>query len=223
MFSSQPVKPLWSPPPLVAGMVISAPDFIAAASCLITWLNPTAFGQRMVAHLVLVMLLEFIVVHSAGFIGLVIVGEMPALKKIGALVGLGLLYSVFTGGFSLAEHTWWPFTTFWILIANRIMSVVISPAEDITAFPVVIVTWAIGAVLYLLGAVVSSSIPLPRFGITPEIVALQDFHSAGLWVEEPWRPLAFGVFYFTMFGIAELIMATRMADRGRSRPGSSYG
>lgn len=189
----------------------ATPDFLAAASCLLTWLQPTRLGQRMVAHLVLVMLLEFIVVHSAGFIGVVIVGGRSRLQKVLALAGLGLLYSVFTGGFSLAEHTWWPFVTFWILIANRILSVLVSPAEDLRDFPVVHVMWAIGAALYLAGVAVTSVLPIPRLGVTPAIVALQGFHSSGLWIDEPWRPLAFGVFYFGLFGVAELLMASRIA------------
>jgi len=212
----QALAPLWSPSPLLAGVVTATPDFIAAGSCLITWLYPTWLGQRMVAHLVLVMLVEFIVIHSAGFIGVVVVGDSSKPKKILALIGLGLLYSLFTGAFALGEHTWWPFTTFWVLIANRIMSVLISPAEDIRAFPVVIVLWAIGAALYLLGAVITSAAPIPALGITPAVIAAQGFHVSGLWVDEPWRPLAFGVFYFAAFGVAEMLMAWRMGARAPS-------
>jgi hypothetical protein len=197
----------------VAGLVTATPDFLVAASCLLTWLQPTRLGQRMVAHLVLVMLLEFIVVHSAGFIGVVIVGNGSRLQKVLVLLGLGLLYSLFTGGFSLAEHTWWPFTTFWILVANRILSVLVSPAEDLRDFPVVMVMWATGAALYLFGAALTSALPVPSLGVTPAVVALQGFRSSGLWVEEPWRPLAFGVFYFALFGVAEMFIAMRMATR----------
>lgn len=214
----EPLAPLWSPSsPLLAGIVTATPDFLASASCFITWLNPTVLGQRMVAHLVLVMLLEFIVVHSAGFIGVVIVGDTAKGKKILALIGLGALYSLFTGAFALGEHTWWPFTTFWILILNRIMSVLISPTDDVRAFPVVMITWAVGAALYLAFAALTSALPIPALGITPDVIAAQGFHLSGLWVDEPWRPIAFGAFYFFAFGVAELLIAYRAAAPAKAR------
>src|SRR5262249_56195850 len=58
-------------PPMTGGALSAVPDFGFAGACLVTWFRPTAFGNRMVHHIAMVMLLEFFVVHSAGFMGVV--------------------------------------------------------------------------------------------------------------------------------------------------------
>ena len=50
-------------------VINAAPDFGLSGAYLITWFYPTAFGEHFVVHIMLVMLLEFIIVHSSGFMG----------------------------------------------------------------------------------------------------------------------------------------------------------
>lgn len=68
----------------LADVLSALPDFCIAATFLITWVRPLAFGGRMVAYLMLVMLLEFIVVHSAGFMGSAAMGS--ALNRLTPLL-----------------------------------------------------------------------------------------------------------------------------------------
>ena len=74
----------------LADVLSALPDFCLPATFLITWVRPLAFGDRMVAYLMLVMLLEFIVVHSAGFMGSAAMGSGD--RRKGAV-----FYLVFVG------------------------------------------------------------------------------------------------------------------------------
>jgi hypothetical protein len=47
------------------------PDLALAAAFIVTWISPYALGTRAVWHLVMVILLEFIVMHSSAFVGVV--------------------------------------------------------------------------------------------------------------------------------------------------------
>jgi hypothetical protein len=50
--------------------------------------------------------------------------------------------------------------------------------------------------LYVLGVFVTVILPLPRLGITPEVVAQLGIPGSGLWVERPHTVIAFGLLYF---------------------------
>lgn len=180
------------------------PDLILGAAFLMTWIEPTRLGPRVVEAFLLVMLLEFIVVHSGGFAGSVILSDRPRARKVAALAGMGLFYTLFVGGFGLAFKTWWPLASFWGLMLNRMASVLLGQAEPGDERAFASRGWAAGAVFYLGFAFVTVFLPLPRLGLTPEAVSALDLPGSGLWVSQPWRVLAFGFLYFTATGISEL-------------------
>jgi len=47
-------------------------------------------------------------------------------------------------------------------------------------------------------------LPVPALGVTQEAIDLQGFSMEGLWIEEPFRVLAFGFLYFAAIGLWEL-------------------
>ena len=108
------------------------------------------------------MLLEFIVVHSGGFAGVVMFGDLAPRSKVTALAGLGLFYTLFVGAFALAFHTWWPLASFWGLMANRMMSGLIGQAAPGEEKALAQRGWAAGAVFYLLFAFATTLPPIPR-------------------------------------------------------------
>lgn len=65
--------PALSPPPArrpsLPSLIAALPDFGLAGLFLATWIAPRHIGVDRIGTLMLVMLLEFIVVHSAGFMG----------------------------------------------------------------------------------------------------------------------------------------------------------
>lgn len=196
----------------MAGLIQAGPDLAIAGVFLVTWIRPDTFGPLAVKHLVLVMLLEFIVVHSSGFMGVVTLSAGSRGKRLLILLGFALFYSLFTGAFSLAFHTSWPFVSFWVLTANRMLSIVVSPAEDLKAANVVMAGWALTVMAYLGCCFLTVFVPLPRLGITSEVVTRQAFSGSGLWIDQPHTAIAFGTFYFLVVGLGELLLLRKVAS-----------
>jgi hypothetical protein len=182
----------------------AVPDLLMGAVYLTAWAAPARLGVQPVAPLTLIMLLEFIVVHSGGFAGRVILGGAPHEKKVASLIGLGFFYTLFVGGFALGFHTWWPLASFWGLMLNRMLSVLLGQAEQGDERAFLQRGWAAGVMFYLLFGGLTVFLPLPRLGLTPSVVSAQSLPGGGLWIDQPWRVMAFGFLYFTATGLSEL-------------------
>ncbi len=186
------------------GLLNAVPDFAAAGVFLVTWVAPRAFGDEMVKRLLLVMLMEFIVIHSAAFMGNVALSNANRARRGLSILGLGAFYTLFAGGFSLAFHSWWPVGTFWGQTVNRLLGVIVGqvPGEEQKAF--IMRGWAASGILYLLGCFLTLLLPVPRLGLTPAAVAAQHIPGGGIWVNEPQKVVAFGFLYFSLMGWSEL-------------------
>ena len=184
----------------------SMPDIVLGFAFLVTWIDPFALGKNMPQYLMLVMLLEFVIIHSAAFMGVMMFSNASAGKRAASVIGLGLFYSLFVLGFCLAFEDWWPMATFWILIFNRLMSGIFGGSEPDEKKKFIVGMWGVTAVCYLAGVFATSILPLPEFGITSSVIDSLNLPGGGLWIEEPYRVLAFGWFYFTAVGYFEFIM-----------------
>ncbi|MDP3980426.1 MAG: hypothetical protein Q8Q33_03310 [Chlamydiota bacterium] len=193
---------LQSTVPLIITVV---PDFSMAAIFIITWISPYAFQETMVKSLMLVMLLEFIIMHSSVFMGGLIFSRGKRSKKI--LYGLVLsgFYSIFAAAFSLAFKTWWPILAFWGLTLNRLMGIILSHTgmteykkKDLQS------TWGVSVAAYIIFVIATTVIPLPALGITPECIYQQAFTGEGVWIDEPYRVLCFGFLYYAACGLYKM-------------------
>jgi hypothetical protein len=124
--------------------------------------------------------------------------------KATGLLALGGFYTLFVGAFSLAFKSWWPLVSFWGLTMNRTLGVLIGQVPSGEERDFVQRTWAVSALCYLVFTFATIALPLPRLGITPEVVVQQRLPGSGLWVEQPHRVIAFGFLYFTVVGFSEL-------------------
>ena len=171
---------------------------------LITWIAPGTFGARTVHHLTFVMVLEFIIVHASGFMGALANRESIRSVRAGQFFGLITLYTVFALSFSSMYGNLWPLFAFWTLMLSRFPAVVLRPPDFNGQF-VLMANWAGMVFLYVMGVFLTAVAPIPRLGVTPEVVALQEFGIGGLWPEEPHRALAFGTLYFTGLAVLAVI------------------
>ncbi|MCW5889952.1 MAG: hypothetical protein KIT14_05305 [bacterium] len=210
---------------LVPSMV-ALPDFGVAAVFLITWIDPTFFGEKMVTSLVMVMLLEFLVVHSAGFMGAIVHGDGKRSTRILMLLGLTLVYGLFAAGFAVGMGSWWPVQAMVLLTLNRMTPLLMGPAPDASAIDPVMASWAASVVFYLFSVLVGVTADVPPLGITPEVIAAQGMTTGGEWPEYPYKPIASGTIYFTLQGIWELLLgwwASRgVAAGAAARPGRRW-
>lgn len=203
-FSARPQESV-SAGTTLRGVLASIPDFALAGAFLITWLNPYALGEKAVQYYLLTMLLEFIIVHSSAFMGSVAFSRDPATRRARNIFGLGLFYSLFVGGFALGYKTWWPLYAFWGLTLNRMLGILIGDAPVGKERQYVQAGWGLSAMYYLGGAFATLWIPVPALGITREVRAALDLPGSGVWIDEPQRVLAFGVLYFGLTGVGEVL------------------
>jgi len=188
----------------LATWINAVADFCFAAVFLITWIAPNTFGEHTLRFLMLVMMMEFVVVHSSAFMGNVMISRANRGAQATALAGFGLFYSLFAGAFALAFKTWWPITMFWGQTLNRMLGVLFGQVPDDDQKTFIQRSWIASVLLYLVSAFVTIVMPMPRLGITSAVIAAQQIHSSGLWVEQPQRVLAFGVMYFLLTGWSDL-------------------
>lgn len=191
---------------LPARLATALPDFAIGLGFLITWTAPYTFGQKAVSYFLLVMLLEFLIVHSAGFMGSVALNNPLSQRiKVKTLIGLGAFYAIFAAGFALGFRAWWPLWTILALTLNRILVVLTGDIPSGKERAYVRRGWAVSALCYVLFAFVTVLVPMPTLGVTGEVIRAQDFTSGGLWIDEPQRALAFGLLYFVSLGCSELV------------------
>ncbi len=193
-------------PPLLPRPAVAAafPDLALGVVFLTTWVAPRTVPASMIGQLLVVMLMEFIIMHSSAFMGLAMFRPGARRARATAVLGLGAFYTVFVLGFALAFHTPWPLVSFWGLTLNRLLSAIVGQAPDGEEQRFIRKGWAASAIFYLGFAFLTILPPVPRFGVTPDVVSGLHLPSSGLWIREPWRVLAFGFLYFTATGISEL-------------------
>ncbi len=188
----------------LARILAVSPDVALAVTFLITWIRPGTFGERMVAHLVFVMLLEFVIVNASAIVGQLYVGSADREEKTNSLLMVGLFYTLLVAGFSGAIEALWPIAVFWGLMLNRLLGVMLgqAPIGDERRF--VQRGWTASFAFYLVFAVVTSFVPLPILGITNEVVDAQELSGEGTWIVEPHRAIAFGFLYFATLALSEI-------------------
>jgi hypothetical protein len=186
-------------------VIAAIPDFGLAGFFAISWVHPYAFGDHMLGRLELMMLMEFIILHSSAFLAFAMSVPRRRIARIGAVAGLGALYTLFTGSFALAFHTWWPITSFWLLLTNRMLAVLLGKAPKERDLDFIIIGWAAGVACFLVFALVTATTDIPRGGITLAVQRAQPSSVGGLWAEQPWRVIAMGTFYYAAMALTKLL------------------
>lgn len=206
-----------------AGMkngISAAPDIMMGLAFLVSWIDPTALGENMISYLSLVVFLEFIIIHSSAFMGFALFGRGSRTTKIFSLAGLFLFYSIFIIAFSLIYNEWWPLLAFFILVVNRLVSIILGQRIGGPQRLSVGGLWAISVVCYVVGVFVMIALPMPEFGITEDFITGSGVQRSNLWFEELPNLMAFGFFYFTAVGLFELFVPSWIEKI--QRPKSSY-
>ncbi|MFZ4620846.1 MAG: hypothetical protein ACOYNS_09815 [Bacteroidota bacterium] len=182
----------------------ATPDLVMGLAFLATWIEPTALGSNMQKYFVTIMLLEFITIHSAAFMAFAIIAGNSKIKKILRVIGLGIFYSMFIWAFTVNDGELWPMYAFWLMILNRIFSVLFGESEGGSQQIMLMFNWGWGVFCYLIAIFFTSLVPLPAFGWTPEYVKGLTGSASGLWFDTPQSLMAAGFLYFTAVGIFEL-------------------
>ncbi len=216
-----------APIPFPFARVMSAlPDFTLAAAFAIAWAAPQWVDPVMLRVLHMTMLVEFLVVHASGMLGGALISDSNVraarLGRAGIVLVLLGFYSLFSVAFSFSFKSWFPFISFWSLMLNRMLPLLLTPPAQ-TRSMATMGLWGASVACYLLGVFATVIVPMPRLGMDDAAVASLQLSGGGLWIDEPWRVMAFGVVYFTLIGLVQLLAYGSMFQAGepaaeRSRP-----
>lgn len=187
------------------------PDGITAAGFAFVWLFPFALDDLSVKTALLVMLLEFFLIHATGFF--TAIGgspKVPRAWRMLAMAGLTLFYLAMVGAFAMSFGEWWPLLAFlWLAVGKAAWAWGTRPGAGDDALLMPMMAWAGSVVAYLFGAFFTLLVPVPRLGMSEEVQPRFGLDGGGLWIEEPHRVVAFGLVYFGLLCAAKLLMARR--------------
>jgi hypothetical protein len=183
----------------------AAGDLSLATLFLVTWIAPGASLALPLSVALLTMLLEFVVVHSTGFMGSVALADGPRAERARKVLGLGGFYTLFVGGFALGFGTWWPLIAFWGLTLNRSIAVLFDPHPGRAQRLRIRKSWAAITLSYLAAVFLTTFMPMPGLGITPDVVRAAELPASGLWVDQPERVVAAGFLHFLLSGVSALL------------------
>jgi hypothetical protein len=179
-------------------LLAALPDAATATVYAWTWWSPFHFGADTVKSLMLIMLMEFLVVHSGAFIGLTVLSDSATrMAKTLVILGFGAFYMLFAGAFSLAFHSWWPALSFLWLLLSKFAVVWLTPLAPEDEAQRMRTLWGISVAFYLLAVFAGVILPLPALGLSPEVVPSLHLPGEGLWIEHPHTVIASGLLYFT--------------------------
>jgi hypothetical protein len=145
-----PSGPVFRRKPTVPGVVSGLAEMALGAGFLVTWFKPDLLGQEWVLLALELMLLKFILVHSAAFMGMKGTGTSPAMTRLKWFGGIGAFYSLFVLGFCLSLDSWRPMASFWIITMQRLMGDVYEPKPSAESKVWFTTSIAMNAMLYLL-------------------------------------------------------------------------
>ena len=187
------------------GFFSALPDFLTASVFVYVWLYAPE-RPHLVKTMMLVMLIEFLVVHSAGFLGAIVFGNLSRSAKTKAVLGLGSIYALFALAFSAGFNSIWP--VFWIvwLLLSKLVVIWFGEGTSDRQKARMMGEWAAGVAFYVLGVFITLMPIIPRFSLTPEFVSTLSIEGSGVWIEQPHTVIAFGVIYFVAIGVTKMLL-----------------
>jgi hypothetical protein len=186
------------------GLISALPDAATATLYAICWFAPATLGYDWIKTLMLVMLIEFLVVHSGGFIGQTVLGDASRAIKVKAIVGFGAFYMLFVLAFCAAVGQWWPIAAFGWLLVGKFLMVVLEPKPRAEERQRLTSIWILSVVAYLFAVFATVLLPVPEFGIDATARAGAAIPGSGLWVEQPETVIAAGLVYFSILAWAKV-------------------
>ena len=89
-----------------------------------------------------------------------------------------------------------PLWTMGGLVATRLGEILFTGEPGVRVAGERMASWLRSTALYVIGLIVTSVLPLPALGLTPEAIARFALPGSGTWIDSPQKGLAFGFLYF---------------------------
>jgi len=191
---------------LARRFLIALPDGVAAALYLWCWVAPVAWHQDLVAFLVLVLLIEFVVMHASPFLGSIIYGEKMGFdrrRRMRIAIVLGVSYLIFAGLAAASFDAWFPFLIFVWLFGVKLFSAVVGFDRNAEGRGPEMSIWVLSVGYYFGAVFLTFFAPVPMLGIT-EDGAVYGLRGQFEWANFPYKPIAVGFLYFFALALTRL-------------------
>ena len=189
--------------PALARIAGGLPDAVVALFFWLLWTSPQTLWPGALRTGLLMMLVEFVLLHAAAIIGGIVMVRLVQQRPISYawLLWPVSFYLLFIAIWSWQFRAWWPLLALAWLLASKLWMALqpIPPADKLARMHS---DWGIGVLAYLTGAAVTVFLPIPRLGLSHRVVSEADLSSGGLWVDQPQTVVAFGLFYFSIMALA---------------------
>ena len=192
--------------PLLLRLTHALPDAVTAGIFLYAWIAPFHWRETLVAELLLVMLVEFILIHSAPFLGSIVLASTQTLQtRLKLFAGLTTFYSLFIGTYAYVYKTWMPVIAFAWLLSAKLVSIVSDRQHTEHQKLRMRGYWGASFCFYLLAVFATAFIPFPELGITRYGSAYGILGDSGAWVRHPHTVIAAGFLYFGLLAVTKLL------------------
>ena len=186
-----------SPVARIARIAGSVPDVLTGLACLVVWMFPFAFGAGAVKTVVLMMLMEFLLVHgTAFFTGIAFTDSLSKHKRLLSMLGLLCFYALFVAAFAFSFDAWWPVWVFLWLVLSKAAWIFLDPRDRAVEQDRQMKAWAFSVAAYLGAVFAGLMLPLPRLGLTPDVLPQLGLPGSGEWIERPHTAVAAMAMYY---------------------------
>lgn len=201
------------PPSERMARVLSAlPDAITAGFFLLLWIVPQWLGPTALRTGLLMMLVEFILMHATGILGgMALSNAGDTHRQWKPILLFSSMYLLFIAVWAWTFRAWWPLLALAWLVAGK-FALALQPLPDADKRDRIMSDWGISALAYLGGVFATLMLPVPRLGLTGDVVAAADLPGSGEWVDKPHTVVAFGLLYFAVLATGKL-RAWRLPDK----------
>ncbi|MEM9314818.1 MAG: hypothetical protein AAGA95_09340 [Pseudomonadota bacterium] len=199
------------------GVLASAiPFFLLSCALLNVWRDPMAWDEGgWVRYGVGLLALEFALLHSGVFLGMLLAGAKRASTQLllgGVLIGF---YGFGVWGLAISVDSPRLVWVFAGVMVGRLITIMTAQFEGAAA---VVARSGVGILLYIAGAAGSVFLPIPEWGITDDVVAqVYPDRGEGIWEQHPERAIATAAVYFLLLGLAELFIFGPQKKGGKAK------
>jgi hypothetical protein len=163
-----------------------------------------------VRYAVGLMALEFIILHSGGFMGAMAASTESLKKRVQAFLGLFVFYSLFAYGFAKMVDSFQILYVYGFIMLGRFITIIIASGEGKSQ---ILSRSAFGTMVYMAAVFATLFIPVPELGVTHEVLEqVYPDRRGGEWEQNPEIAIAAGIIYFSALALYEIYLVWKVPE-----------